>query len=89
MMNMFFPPEVQKTLDSEFMGFKIWMIIIALLILPIPRFVIPILIFMYFPGFKDKAINLIKNGISNYNSRVTGDRYQVPPQGNAKDSPAP
>jgi H+/gluconate symporter-like permease len=87
MMDMFFPPEVQKTLDSEFMGFKIWMIIIALLILPIPRFVIPIIIFMYFPGFKDKATNLIKNGISNYNSRITGDRYQVPPQGNAQDSP--
>jgi len=87
-MSMFFPPEVQKTLDSEFMGFKIWMIIIVLLILPIPKFVIPILIFMYFPGFKDKATNLIKNGINEYNSRVTGGSNQVSSQGDAKDSTA-
>lgn len=59
---LFFPPEIQKTLDSKVYGMRLWMVILLALILPIPKFVIPILILMVFPGVKDKLRNIIRNG---------------------------
>lgn len=59
---LFFPPEIQKTLDTTFMGMKLWMVILLAILLPIPKFVIPILIVMMFPGLKDKLSNIVRNG---------------------------
>ena len=59
---LFFPPEIQKTLDSKFLGMRLWMVILLALILPIPKFVIPILLIMIFPGVKDRLRNMIRNG---------------------------
>jgi hypothetical protein len=59
---LFFPPEIQKTLDSKFLGMRLWLVILLALILPIPKFVIPILLIMIFPGVKDRLRNMIRNG---------------------------
>lgn len=58
----FLPPEIRKTLDTEVFGMKMWLVILLALILPIPKFVIPIIILMIFPGVKDKVRNIIRNG---------------------------
>jgi len=81
---LFFPPEIQKTLDAKVYGMRLWIIILLALILPIPKFVIPILIIMIFPGVKDKLRNIIRNG--NYGE--PRDSNQVTSQGDAQNSPA-
>ena len=61
---LFFPPEIQGVLDSKFMGLRLWFILLLAIILPVPKFVIPILIIMVVPGLKDKLLDMIRNGIT-------------------------
>ena len=63
---LFFPPEIQKVLDSKVYGMRLWMVILLAVILPIPKLVIPILIVLLVPGVKDKLRNIIRNGNASY-----------------------
>ena len=60
------PKEVMDVLNIEFMGFKVWHILILALIVPSPIAFLVLLI-MLIPGFKDKVTEAIKNGYSRVN----------------------
>lgn len=57
-----FPSEIMSVLDSGFMGFKVWHLLILALIIPYPLMFV--ILFLLIPGFKDKALEVIKNGFS-------------------------
>jgi hypothetical protein len=65
-----FPQEVIDVLNTDFLGFKMWHLLIVALILPSP--VIFLVIFMIIPGFKEKVTGLIRNGIPGVYSKLTG-----------------
>ena len=60
------PKEVMDVLNTEFMGFKVWHLLILALMVPSPVAFFVLLI-MLIPGFKEKVTEAIKNG---YYSRV-------------------
>jgi hypothetical protein len=55
------PNEVADVLNTSFMGFKVWHILILSLIVPSP-FAFVILMIMLVPGFKEKVTETIRNG---------------------------
>lgn len=65
---MLFPNEVMDILNTDFMGFKLWHLLIVALIVPSPWMFI--LLFLLIPGFKEKATGVIKNGISGVYSGI-------------------
>lgn len=75
-----FPKEILDVLNTQFMGFKLWHILIFVLILPSPVSLL-VLLFVV-PGLKDKVTEVIKNGVPRVYSElsaVTGEGSQVPP----------
>lgn len=65
-----FPPEVMSVLDTSFMGFKIWHLLLVALMIPSP--VMFVILFFMIPGFKEKAAEVISNGIPGLYSVVSG-----------------
>jgi hypothetical protein len=57
-----FPKEVIDVLDTSFMGFKVWHLLLVALVVPSP--VVFVVLFLLIPGFKEKATEVIKNGFS-------------------------
>lgn len=61
-----FPKEVTDVLNTSFMGFKVWHLLIVALIIPSP--IVFVIIFFLIPGFKEKVTELIRNGIPGFYS---------------------
>lgn len=83
MENAVVPKEIVQVLNMEFMGVKLWHVLLISLILPSPMYLFIVLLF--FPGFKEKVLELIKNGfsrVSAVSASSTGEGYQVNPEGN-------
>jgi hypothetical protein len=59
-LKLIFPKEVTDVLDTSFMGFKVWHLLLVALVVPSP-FVF-LMLFLLIPGFKEKATEVIKNG---------------------------
>lgn len=77
------PSEIVDVLNIEFMGFKMWHLLLIALIIPSPVFLV--VLFFIVPGFKDKVTELIRNGFSRvYPGTASGDGEagQVSPEGN-------
>ena len=56
-----FPKEVTDVLNTSFMGFKVWHLILISLMVPSP--VVFVILFFMIPGFKEKVTELIRNGV--------------------------
>jgi hypothetical protein len=76
------PKEVQDVLNTSFMGFKLWHLLIVALLLPSP--IAFLILFFAIPGFKEKVTEVIRNGYPAVSS-VFGEVNQVPPEGGAQN----
>lgn len=56
-----FPKEVTDVLNTDFLGFKMWHLLLLALVIPSP--VVFILLFLLIPGFKEKVTEIIRNGV--------------------------
>jgi hypothetical protein len=56
-----FPKEVIDVLNTDFLGFKMWHLLLLALVIPSP--VIFVLLFLIIPGFKEKVTEIIRNGV--------------------------
>ncbi len=65
-----FPQEVVDVLNTDFLGFKMWHLLLLALIVPSPMMFV--FIFMIIPGFKEKATDVIKNGFPGVYSGIFG-----------------
>lgn len=65
-----FPKEVVDILNTDFLGFKMWHLLLLALIIPSPMMFV--FIFMIIPGFKEKATDVIKNGLPGVYSGIFG-----------------
>jgi hypothetical protein len=77
-----FPKEIMDVLNTSFMGFKIWHLLLVALFIPSPAFLIVVVLLI--PGFKEKVIGLIRNGIprvSAVSATGPGEGGQVYSQG--------
>jgi hypothetical protein len=72
-----FPDEIMTILDTGFMGFKVWHLLIVALIIPSPLMFVVLLLLI--PGFKEKVIELVRNGgsLSTIYSGVPGVTGEV------------
>lgn len=85
-----FPKEIIDVLNTSFMGFKVWHLLIVALLVPSP--VAFLVLFLLIPGFKEKATEVIKNGFSGVSTGTdsgTGEDSQVPAASKSQDSTAP
>ena len=81
------PSEIINVMNTEFMGLKMWHLLLVGLMIPSPVFLVAL--FFIIPGFKDKVIGLIRNGFSRlsaYPPSGAGEAYQVRTEG---DTPYP
>lgn len=70
-----FPKEVMDILNTSFMGFKLWHLLLVSLVIPSPlAFMI---LFFIIPGFKEKVTELIRNGFNPSTASGTGEGGQV------------
>lgn len=84
-----FPKEITDVLDTSFMGFKVWHLLIVALLVPSP--VAFLVLFLLIPGFKEKATEVIKNGFSGiYSGTAAGNREgpEVSPASDTQGYPA-
>ena len=84
-----FPKEVLDVLNTNFMGFKVWHLLIVALLIPSP--VAFLVLFLLIPGFKEKATEVIKNGFSGVSAGTdsgTGEGPQVSAASNSQSSTA-
>lgn len=68
--SLLFPKEVTDTLYTEFLGFKLWHLLLLALVIPSPMMFV--FLFMILPGFKEKATEVIKNGFPGVYSGIFG-----------------
>jgi hypothetical protein len=65
-----FPKEVIDVLSTDFLGFKLWHLLILSLMIPSPMMFV--FIFMIIPGFKEKVTEVIRNGFPGLYSGISG-----------------
>ena len=65
-----FPREIIDVLNSEFLGFKMWHLLILALVIPSPMMFV--FMFMIIPGFKEKVTEVIRNGFPGVYSGIFG-----------------
>lgn len=65
-----FPKEVIDVLDTSFLGFKVWHLLLLALVIPSPTMFV--VLFMLIPGFKEKATEVIRNGFPGVYSGIFG-----------------
>ena len=65
-----FPREVLDVLNTDFLGFKMWHLLLIALVIPSPMMFM--FIFMIIPGFKEKVTEVIKNGFPGVYSGIFG-----------------
>lgn len=68
--SLLFPKEVTDVLYTEFLGFKMWHLLLLALVIPSPMMFV--FLFMILPGFKEKATEVIKNGFPGVYSGIFG-----------------
>lgn len=65
-----FPREIIDVLNSDFLGFKMWHLLLLSLVIPSPMMFV--FIFMIIPGFKEKVTEVIRNGFPGVYSGIFG-----------------
>ena len=65
-----FPKEVIDVLNADFLGFKLWHLLVLSLMIPSPMMFV--FIFMIIPGFKEKATEVIRNVFPGVYSGIFG-----------------
>jgi len=65
-----FPKEVLDVLNTDFLGFRLWHLLLLALMIPSPMMFV--FIFMIIPGFKEKVTEVIKNGFPGVYSGIFG-----------------
>lgn len=85
-----FPKEIMDILNTNFMGFKMWHLLIISLVIPSPLAFM--FLFLIIPGFKEKVTEVIRNGFNGVYPSISaghGEGSQVPAASEPQNPTAP